>query len=217
LLRELYPLLVAMAAAAVVYALRELRRQRMQVNPQMPEVLIREAWELWQAGQPERVPAHLHAALEADLLATEARCLESGAGRLALRRAILESATMALHLETISQYGETERKALLGGYEEGMDTLLGDALTAATLKWTVLRHYGHLKYDDATAQDWFEHFTDVAKPYIREKVRLAREFVLERDEGAGRFVARYDALLAELGDAMLKAPPKKRYVPEFDK
>ena len=52
-----------------------------------------------------------------------------------------------------------------------------------------------------------------AGPYIREKVRLAKEHILQADPGAGRFAELYDTLLGELRDKMLKARPKRRFVP----
>jgi hypothetical protein len=177
----------------------------------MPEITMGEAWQIWERG--EEAPAHLRATLERDLLATESRCLASPNPRLALRAAILESAAAALHLQAIACYGEAERQALLTGYVAGMDQALRNAVAFTNLKRTVLRDYARLKYDDASPRDWFDHFMDVAEPYVREKVRLARDAVFEMDESAGRFVARYDALLEELGQTVLKAPPKKRFVP----
>ena len=101
---------------------------------------------------------------------------------------------------------------LIKGYEEGMDTLLRAAITSSTVKWIVLRVYARWKFDDAVSNDWFHLYMHTARPYIREKVRLAREFVLRADAGAERFAEIYDTLLGELQEKMLKARPKKRFV-----
>ena len=53
----------------------------------------------------------------------------------------------------------------------------------------------------------------VARPYIREKVRLTREFALHLDEGAERYARIYDALLQELLMEALTASQKKTFVP----
>jgi hypothetical protein len=76
-----------------------------------------------------------------------------------------------------------------------------------------LRWYARMKYDDAVPGDWFHHYLRVAGPYVREKVRLAREHLVEFNEGAARFVQIYDALLAQLRHDMLAARPKKRFPP----
>lgn len=220
-LRDLAPLLIALGVAAIIYILRETRRRRLRMNPSRPGLTMQEAWELClqdsskhpdgvlipAALQPEAVPA----AAVKRLFELEGRCLEADNPRVAVREAVLENAVIALHLEAISELGEPERAALLRGYAEGMDQLLRDAWTASTLQWIVLRLYSRLKYDDAVAGDWFHHFMHVARPYIREKVRLAREFVLRMDEGSGRFVEIYDSLLQELRREMLKARPKRRF------
>ena len=53
----------------------------------------------------------------------------------------------------------------------------------------------------------------MARPYIREKVRLTREFALHLDEGAERYAKIYDELLRELLKEALAAPQKKSFVP----
>ena len=226
MLDDLLPLLAALTVAAVVYGLREARRRRLRVSPPMPGLTMQEAWERWLGGArhnlddifvppgaaPDETPPRLRAEVGKSLMEIERRCAEADNPRAALRRAILHGAVIALHLEAVSALGEPERKALLQGYEEGMDELLRDAWRASTLTWIVLRQYGRLKYDDATASDWFHQFMHVARPYVREKVRMAREFVLQMDEGSGRFVEIYDELLQQLREEMLKARPKKRFV-----
>ncbi len=186
---------------------------------------MEEAWANWKAGiarHPDRrligadlhnstVPAALQAQIERSLLETQRLCEEADNPRLLLRRAALSSATLALQLAAIAEQDEPARRALIQGYQEGMDGLLRDAVTASTIRWTVLREYARWKYDDAVANDWFHHYMDLAGPYIREKVRLAREFVLRADAGAGRFAEIYDQLLAELREKVLKTPPKKRF------
>ena len=79
--------------------------------------------------------------------------------------------------------------------------------------WLALRYYLRLKYDDAVADDWLHHFLRVARPYVREKVRLARDYLVEVDPSAGRFAEIYDKLLDELRREMLKTPPKRRFPP----
>jgi hypothetical protein len=86
-------------------------------------------------------------------------------------------------------------------------------LRAHTQIWQALREYLRLKYDDAVPEDWFDHFTSVARPYIREKVRFTREFALHLDESAERYARIYDELLQELVQEALAAPQKKSFVP----
>jgi len=220
-------LIAALILAAAVYTIREIRRRRFRVNPPMPEIGITEAWELWLGGRRDAAdlafappgtigdPATgaLKDRVEEMLGAAEKAFSQADHPRLALRHAILGNAVIALHLEAVSQFGEEERAVLLRGYEPGMDGLLEEARKAATITWLVFRLYARLKYDDAVSGDWFHHFMWVAAPYIREKTRLAREFVVRMDEGSSRIVEIYDELLQELRNGMVKARPKKRFVP----
>jgi hypothetical protein len=132
------------------------------------------------------------------LLEIERAAQAAGDPRMALRRAALENAVAALYLETIAACGVENT---------------GELLRAHTAAWRAVREYLRLKYDDAVADDWFDHFTAVARPYIREKVRLTREFALHLDEGAERYARIYDELLQELVNEALAAPQKKSFVP----
>ncbi|MGA2593758.1 MAG: hypothetical protein ABSH32_27975 [Bryobacteraceae bacterium] len=132
------------------------------------------------------------------LLEIEKQCLATDDPRVAFRRAAIENAVAGLYLEAIAECGVADT---------------GELLRAHTQTWQALREYLHLKYDDAVVDDWFDHFTLVARPYIREKVRLTREFALHLDEGAERFARIYDALLQELLKEALAAPQKKSFVP----
>jgi hypothetical protein len=210
-LRDLFPLVAAIVAAVVIYILRERRRFRTQVIPARPGVTMQEAWETWLASLPQ--PEPLPAGVPDALLAIEARAAASNHPRQAIRAAILDITVLALHLEAIAELGEPERQALLKGYEPGMDGLLREALRGYDAQWSVLRFYARLKYDDAVPDDWFHHFQNVARPYIREKVRLAREYLLRMDESAGSFAKVYDKLLDGLRREMLKTRPKKRFPP----
>jgi hypothetical protein len=180
LLRELFPLLTALAAAAVLYAMREQRRRRMRIAPPRPDIAMREVSD---------TPA---------LLAIERVCLATDDPRVAFRRAAIENAVAGLYLETVAECGVENT---------------GEMLRAHTRTWQALREYLRLKYDDAVADDWFDHFTLVARPYIRERVRLTREFALHLDEGAERYARIYDELLQELLREALDAPQKKSFVP----
>jgi hypothetical protein len=132
------------------------------------------------------------------LLEIERVCLAADDPRVAFRRAALENAVVALYLETVAECGVPDTGDLLRAYAGG---------------WKALREYLRLKYDDAVPDDWFDHFVRVARPYIREKVRLTREFQLHLDEGAERFARIYDDLLRELMREALAAPQKKSFVP----
>lgn len=202
MLDDLLPLIAALAAAVAAYFFRERHHRRTQVRPPAPGITMAEAWELYRGGAPPE-----------DVLAVEALAENAGDPRLAIRAAILEGAVIALHLEAVSGLNETERAALLKGYTTGMDGLLRESLAAAQTRCAALRHYARLKYDDAVPEDWYDHFLHVAGPYIHEKVRLARDYLLEVDEAAGRFAEIYDKLIDELRREMLKAAPKKRFPP----
>jgi len=132
------------------------------------------------------------------LLEIERACLATDDPRVALRRAAIQNAVAGLYLEAIAECGVPNTEELL---------------RAHTRIWRALREYLHLKYDDAAPDDWFDHFTRVARPYIREKVRLTREFALHLDEGAERYARIYDELLQELLKEALAAPQKKSFVP----
>lgn len=132
------------------------------------------------------------------LIAIERAALAADDPRVAFRRAAIENAVAALYLETIAACGVENT---------------GEMLRAHTEIWRALREYLRLKYDDAVPDDWFEHFTGVARPYIKEKVRLTREFALHLDEGAERYARIYDELLQGLLDEALAAPQKKSFVP----
>lgn len=132
--------------------------------------------------------------------------------RRAIRQAILAQAALALKLEAVRGCDEAARQALVRGYRPGMDELLASGAAACHLTWRLLRHYARLKFDDAVAEDWFHRFLRLARPYIREKVRLAEAAVVAMDEGAGRFAAVYDLLLEDLEKQALAAPPKARFV-----
>ncbi|HWB98237.1 MAG TPA: hypothetical protein VG672_16105 [Bryobacteraceae bacterium] len=223
MLGDLLPLVAALALAAAVYGWRERRRRQIQIRPPFPEMRLDEAWQWWQRGMGE--PADLALAprppealapddlgrIETSLLETERRTLAADHPRIALRQAILERATLALYLESVLQAGEAERPALLKGYEPGMEPWLQKVLSQAEVEWPVLRRYAHWKYDDAIEEDWFHRYFLTAKPYIREKVRLARECLLRTDAGSLRLVEIYDQLLQELVQKSLKAAPKRRF------
>jgi len=179
-LRELFPLVTVMAAAAAIYVARERRRSRMRIAPPLPQIRMREISSL---------PA---------LLEIERASLAADDPRVTFRRAAIENAVAALYLEAIAECGVPDT---------------GDMLRAHTEIWQALREYLRLKYDDAMPEDWFDHFTQVARPYIREKVRLSREFALHLDEGAQRYARIYDELLRDVLNEALTAPQKKSFVP----
>jgi hypothetical protein len=208
MLQDLAPLIAALAAAVFAYIARERYRKRTEVRPARPDIGIEEAWEVWRAGATD-----VAAEFFAPVAETAARAAEAVHPRVFLRNAVIESALMALHLETIEALADEERAVLLKGYAPGMDGLLREARRAHTAHWMALRCYLRLKYDDAVADDWFDHFLRVAGPYVREKVRLARDYLVQVDPSAGRFAEIYDKLLDELRKEMLKAPPKRRFPP----
>ena len=135
---------------------------------------------------------------EPHLLAIERAALADDDPRVVIRGAAIDHAVAALYLETIAALGVQDTDEQLHTHNR---------------IWQVLREYLHLKYDDAVAGDWFDHFTAVARPYIRERVRLTREFALHLDEGAERYAKIYDDLLRDLRQEALRAPQKKTYVP----
>lgn len=223
---ELRHIAYALAIAVIAYIIREVRRRRRDVRPRRPGLTMEEAWNHWGEGAPNHpdagfIPANLTPARTPDNVRQDARrnlyemeeaILDSDNQRYVLRRMILANATLALQLEAITAQEEGARAALVKGYEAGMEQLLRDAVTASTLKWLVLRDYARWRFDDAVSSDWFHQYMHLAHPYIREKVRLAKEFMLEADAGAGKFAEVYDTLLGELRDRSLKTRPKRRFV-----
>ncbi len=188
---------------------------------------IEEAWRRWTKGlasHPDRVfiPDGIsHQALAPHVREDCERNLALMAGhamgadeneRSIVRRFILSNATLSLLLEAIAEQDDDTRQALVQGYQAGMDALLRDAVTSSRVKWIVLRDYARWKFDDAVPDDWFHHYMYIARPYIREKVRLARVQMLHADPGAGKFVEIYDTLLGELRDRMIRARPKRKFV-----
>jgi hypothetical protein len=135
---------------------------------------------------------------EPALVEIERRCLATDDPRVAFRQAAIESLVGALYLETIAECGVANTEQMLAAY---------------TQVWHALREYLRLRYDDAAQDDWFEHFMAIARPYIREKVRLTHEYALHLDEGAERFARIYDELLRDLVKDALRAPQKKAFVP----
>ncbi len=213
MLRDLAPLVAALAAAVLLYLARDRHRRRTQVRPARPDITIGEAWQSWHALGAVALPDEESDKVAAEAAVTAARAAGADHPRLYLRDAILHSATMDLHLEAITALPDAERAILLKGYAPDMDPLLAQARRAYMCHWMALRHYLGLKYDDAVAGDWFDHYLHVAGPYIREKVRLSRDFLVQVDESAGRFAEVYDKLLDELRREMLKTPPKRRFPP----
>ncbi len=133
------------------------------------------------------------------LLEIERACLPTDDPRVAFRRAAIENAVA---------------RAVSGNYRRMRRARIPARCCAPICEiWQALREYLRLKYDDAVPDDWFDHFTRVARPYIREKVRLTREFALHLDEGAERYARIYDELLQELLHEALAAPQKKSFVP----
>lgn len=195
MIRDLLPLIAALALAAVVYAVRETHRRQSRMAPPLPAITVAETWERWQWGarnpsdheivprgvMEDPVSGPVTAAAEEILGRAGKAFAEADHPRLALRQAILEQAVVALHLDAVSGFGEEERAVLLRGYKPGMDSLLQEARRASTLAWLVLRLHARLKYDDAAPGDWFHNFVRLAGPYIREKSRLARESVVRVD------------------------------------
>jgi hypothetical protein len=148
---------------------------------------------------PERPEIRMREVCDAPaLLEIERASLATDDPRVAFRRAAIENAVARLYLEAIAACGVENTGALLRAHTE---------IERA------LREYLRLKYDDAATDDWFDHFTRVARPYIREKVRFTREFALHLDEGADRYARIYDQLLQELLNEALAAPQKKAFVP----
>ena len=223
---ELQHIVYALIIAIIAYAIREARRWRLSLRPKRTDLAMEEAWEHWLDGSPkhpdvrlippdltaEAVSGEVRSDAKKNLLVIEDAILASDNERWVLREMILGSATLSLLLGAIAEQDEAARKALIKGYEEGMDLILNEAVTASTIKWIVLRDYAHWRFDDAVTDDWFQHYMHIARPYIREKVRLAKEFVLKADTGAERFAALYDTLLSELREKMLRTRPKRRFV-----
>lgn len=223
---ELHHIAWALVIAVIAYIIREIRRWRHDVRPRRPDLTMEEAWNHWIEGTPSHpdsrfIPANLNPAKTPDHVRQDARrslyemedaILDSDNERHVLRRMILANATLALQLDAIAAQEEGARAALVKGYAPGMEQLLRDAVSASTLKWLVLRDYARWRFDDAVSSDWFHQYMHLARPYIREKVRLAKEFMLEADTGAGKFAEVYDTLLAELRDRSLKTRPKRRFV-----
>ena len=213
MLRDFLPLIAALMVAAGIYIARERHRRRTTINPARPDLTMAEAWQLW-LDSGERTPAkQVEEQAVPSLLETERVLGRSDHPLRQLRSEILRDATTSLYLELILELNDTERSVLLKGYTPEMEPALRGALELSTIRWSVLREYGALKYDDAATDDWFDQYTRIARPYIREKLRLARDHLLEFDEGARRLAEIYDALLADLADNMLKSPRKKRFVP----
>jgi len=225
---ELEHILYALILAAAAYVVREVRRRRREIRPKNPAITIQEAWRRWEQGLRKHPDRHfaggaLDPAAVPEALREHARkrleemaALASSAGeheRQAVRRMILTHATLELLLDALVHCDEASRQALVQGYRPGMAEALRQAAAASRLEWLVLREYARWKFDDAVPDDWFHHYRGLAGPYIREKVRLARSYVVEADAGAGRFIEVYDTLLAELRDQALKARPKKRFPP----
>ncbi len=220
---DLAPLAAVLAVATAAYVWRERRRRRTLVRPAYPDIEVAQVWENWLAGireTPDLVLAPpgtddlaepLGPRALAGLVETGCRCASAEHPRIALRQAILEAATLGLHLEVLLEADETERRSLLKGYQEGMEPWLRESFTLATVHWLVLRQYGQWKYDDAAPDDWFHRFFRVARPYIREKMRVAREYLLEGGTGSPRLIEIYDQLLTELADLSLRAAPKRRF------
>jgi hypothetical protein len=217
-------LMLLLAAAIAVSLVRELRRWRRRIRPRFPELTKEEALEIWRRESrpdPDAVllpdasaagssKAAWEAAARAALEAEE-WSRQFPDARRAIRQAILAQAVLALKLEAILGRDEAARRALVFGYRPGMDELLAGGAAACHLTWRLLRHYARLKFDDAVPDDWFHRFVRLARPYIREKVRLAEAAVVSMDEGARRFAAVYDLLLEELQRQALAAPPKQRF------
>ena len=205
MLADYLPLLAAILLAVAIYWVRERHYRRTRVRPPRPDVTLAEAGEIWSDAQAAPPPPEVLEQARQGLLEME--------GLLQLRHQIVREATTVIYLETILQLGEAERTVLLKGYAAGMETLLRNVIDVSTARRQVLREYAHLKYDDVAPEDWFEQYTQVAGPYIREKVRLARAFLLELNEGAERLVEIYDELLRDLEKNLIEARPKKRYPP----
>jgi len=223
---ELKHILIALVIAVIAYAIREVRRWRLSLRPKRPDLGMEEAWRHWLEGipkhpdtrfippevTPESLSEEAHSDVERGLTQMEDQILASDNERWVLRYMILGAATLSLQLGAIAEQDESARKGLIKGYKDGMDFLLREAVAGSAVKWIVLRDYAHWRFDDAVTDDWFHQYMDVARPYIREKVRLAKEYVLSADTGAARFAAIYDTLLAELRDKTLKTRPKRRFV-----
>jgi hypothetical protein len=171
-----------------------------------------EAWMIWESAGANGIASEVLERARTSLLETEAGPIASGDAR-DRRRELLRSATTVIYLETILELGETERAALLKGYEPTMEPVVRTVIEVSRVRRDVLREYGRLKYDDAGPEDWFEQYVQVAGPYIREKVRLAREFLVELEPGAQRLVEIYDELLRELEKDLIESPAKRRYPP----
>ncbi|MCL4853195.1 MAG: hypothetical protein KJZ78_17700, partial [Bryobacteraceae bacterium] len=142
MLRDLIPLLLALAAAAAIYAIREWHRRRGQPNPKRPGITLAETWELWKAGvrneadtqfvRANEFPARVAAAAAQSLERTAQVLAEAGTReRDHIRRAALESAATSLYLEQLTVYPERARSALIRGYNEGMEDLLRDSALLA--------------------------------------------------------------------------------------
>jgi len=219
-MRDLLPLFALVGTAVAIWILRARHRRRHEVNPPAPHITIAEAWDIFRSGRghhPDGVfsaPGETPPENVIDALApVEHRVLASDYPRGALRSAILEIATLSLHLDAISRLEEAGRERLLKGYTAGMDAALGEGLRACRAQSMALRWFGHMRFDDAVPGDWFHHYLRAAGPYVREKVRFAREHLVEMNEGAARFAEVYDKLLDELAREALAAPPKKRFPP----
>lgn len=100
MLRELIPLLAALAMAAAIYTVRERRRRRRRIAPARPDLAMRELSD---------TPT---------LLEIESAALASPDPRRALRRAAIDNAVAALYLESIVEFGVPNTEPLLRAHDE---------------------------------------------------------------------------------------------------
>jgi hypothetical protein len=226
-IRDLFPLVFALVAAAAIYAIREWWRNSRRLRPRFPEITMEEVWQAWRDGAsvvpdgpfaPEdwdrtSLSESVLETAHSDLLMLGERLSRSADRRRDLRRGILESVTLALHIEALLEMGEAERAILLEGYQPGTEEQLHDALRLTTILWMLLRQYARLKYDEANREDWFHHYVQTARPYIREKARCAKARFLHKDGSAGQAVTIYDTLLMEMFKTLLDVHAKKRFPP----
>ncbi len=217
---------MALAAAFAVAVGWRIHQWRLQPRPRYPNLSLEQAWTLWLEGEethPDlslapsgtnwRQPNERAAEIMQGRLASISERLDASTFRSETRTAVLQAASSAVYLEAALAMEESDRPAVLQGYQAGMEPLLIDALRCATLEWLVLRLYARLRFDDAVPEDWFHHFLQVARPYAREKARLAAVWMLRLQEDASEFVRVYDQLLEELAQRMAQSAPKKRFPP----
>lgn len=215
--------LLLVAIGAGIYVTRVIYHGK-RVMPSGADMTMRDAWDYWMKDKTElsddnrRIVELIQykfadaaiGKMRNELFEIEEESKKATDPLVPLRRAIMDALDTSLLNEAIENLDGEVRKKVEGK--------LGNLYTAEIFLWgylandfmcSVLRWYSLVKYDDASADDWFTYYVKVAKGRARHIIEVLQRWEPGESETPALTGNAYDEqVMDKLRQRLLKAPRK---------